>query len=162
MAEKLGHLLDGLNEQEKTEVMQILGDVSGRPGQGAHLPDVVPDYATYYNQTDEKIHELIEKAAGQELDRWHGIVSHLNATTLLVEKNEILNVLNEIEIAYWEDVRSLSNESNRRTLNGLRYWCKMRIYDAHNGHRAGIIKERVSRNIWELSSAQRKRRILGL
>ena len=161
MAEKLGRLLDGLNDQEKTEVMQILGDAGAKTRPGG-TPDVVPDYATYYNQTDEKIHELIDKAAGQELDRWHGIVSHLNATTLLVEKNEILNVTNEIEIAYWEDVRSLTDESNRRILNGLRYWCKMRIYDAHNGHRAGIIKERVSRNIWELSSAQRKRRILGL
>lgn len=160
----MGRLLDGLNEAEKSEVLGILGDLAGGFGSGSSHsgPDVVPEYATYYNQTDEKITDLLNEAVDNELDRWFGIVSHLNATTLLSTPRERAELQNEIEIAYWEDSLTIKNEKNKKLLRGLRYWCTVRLYDAMNGHRANMIKEKVSRTVHELQPQQRQARRFGL
>lgn len=164
MAEKLGKLLDGANDAEKAEILGILGELSGGMGSGsAHSgPDVVPEYSTYYNQTDEKITDLLNEAVDGELDRWFGIVSHLNATTLLTTPRERAELQNEIEIAYWEDTLTIKNEHNKKILRGLRYWCTVRLYDAMNGHRANMIKEKVVKSVHELQPQAQRARRFGL
>lgn len=122
----------------------------------------MPEYSTYYNQTDEKITDLLNEAAGSELDRWYGIVSHLNATTLLTTPRERAELQNEIEIAYWEGTITIKNEGNREILRGLRYWCTVRLFDAMNGHRANLIKEKIQKTVHELQPQQRQARRFGL
>jgi hypothetical protein len=154
-AAQLGRLLDGLSPEEQAEATAYIKSLTeSETGSGAQ-----PNYDTYYNQTDEKILELIKGCEGR-LDNWYGIVSHLNSTTYLEKPQELLKMENEIHIAYWEDALTHKDPQTQRVLRGLRHWALVRVNDARNGHRSNMLRERVNRRILELP--QKRRRWFGL
>lgn len=158
----LRRLDDVLATLPPDEAREFVEELSRGTGQGQSAQDVKPDYETWYNQTDEHILELIKRHE-PHLNRWRGLVSHLNTTTLLENEEDITEFIVMVRIAYWEGIAEHNdNAAIAGALNALRDFCELRAHDALHGHRANMLTSRTQKRIFELSGEKKRSRILGL